>query len=240
MVAFALGDYVITKDIQEVLTSENYFEVENTPGTRATNDSLGDVLSIQAGIADRIAQTIRVRVTPDIDAVRDYVNEHYSYTGAGAGAGFSLNRLQVGVKESSSYFTMAGVFTGAVEEDSTYEDFRSLIWAVICDVLSGYGVPTGTLTALLEDKTSDPVEVDAANECRITLSGNNLFDGVETYGAAGEFATAPNTSLTPGSGDATAYGEARFRIVQNIPLSGANYFYMNADRAEKLVEVTVG
>ena len=135
---------------------------------------------------------------------------------------------------------MAGIFTSEVESDPDYEDFKSFIWAVICDVLSYYGAPTSTLSALLEKKTSDPIEVDSANECRITLTGSNLFDGVETYGVAGEFATAPNTSLTPGSGNATAYGEARFRIVQNIPLSGANYFYMDADRIEKNVRVTVG
>ena len=245
VIVFSMGDYVMPREVQALLLGDRFYTVEDVVepeqnSVASIDSTLGDVLSIEAGIADSIAQSIRVHVTPDIDAVRDYVNEHYSYTGTGGGVGFSLYSLQAGVRESSSYFTMAGVFTDHVENDTDYEDFKSFIWAVICDALSYYGVPTSTLSALLEYRTSDPVDTDSPNNCSITLSGSKLYDDVETYGVAGEFATAPNTSLTPGSGYATAYGNATFRIVQNIPFSGPTSFYMDANEVTESVRVTVG
>lgn len=250
IISFAIGDYVVPENVSAILLGDNAYNTNAAAFNASALDNRGVVygVSIEAQITDYIAQSIGAHVTPNMDIVSAYVNEHFAYTDQGGGAWFSLDSLQVGVRESSNMFNLVGIYTNDIESDDTYDDFRSLIWAVVFDMLVLFeamdpdvdlNIPLNTL-AWFTSQTSNPVDQAYADNYSITLTGSELFDGIGELGVACAFATSGNTMGASGGGTATAYGNASFLVVQNIPLSGAISFYIDAYEATCPVYVMVG
>lgn len=244
-IVFAIGDYTISSSVASVLQGNHPIsfnspsESEQT-GTNTQDSGLGAVLRINASISDEIAQSIRVKVTPRDDVVSDYVDEHFSYTGSGVGASYCISTFEVGVRTTSSYFAFDGIYLDGLDLVDP-NDYSNLIWAVIADVLSYYNVVlAGSLQSFLESMSADPVYNDFPDNCSIRLAGASLYDNIETIGLGCEFATRPNTSLTPGIGVATAYGNATYMVTQNIPLSGGVTYYLDANEVIHALPVQVG
>lgn len=245
IITFAIGDYVMPENVKRALMGDNVYSIatEKTDNAVVNNRDIDNALSVEGTITRGSAQAIAVHATPNTNTVRAYVNAHFSYTGQGAGASFSLDSLQAGVRHNSSLFNLVGIYEGGVDLNGEHNGFRNVVWAVIYDVLSYFDVPTETLSELIDwfaNQNTDPVDNRYANNYSVTLSGNRLFDGIEEVGLACEFATGGNISGDTGIDTATTYGNASFDVVQNIPLSGPMFFYLDAVEETDVVYVTVG
>mgnify|MGYP004458458829 CR=1 FL=1 len=245
VVVFSMGDFIVSSEMQALLMGDNYFTTGNTSeglnNATEANRSMGNVLRISTKISDEVAQSIRVRITPNMSAIDSYIKEHYGYTSSGGGVNYSLQSITVGVRENSNLFNIAGIYTSAVKKNTaTYGAFKSVVWAVVCDALASFSLPLNTLAAMFKDRTTKPIDINAADECCITLSGKDLYNNIGTYGVAADFGTSPCTSLTSGSSYATGYGNVRFKISQNTPLSGMTTFYIDTGEVTKIVGVKVG
>ena len=242
VVVFKIGDYIISPSAEAVLT-EGAVAVEPTSAAEPNQARVSSsVLNVDAKIVNSISQAIGVRVTVDQTALIDYLDEHYSYGGYGGGYNYSLYEMSVGVKHTSDYFTLNGLYTNSAlaNPDLDFDDDNDamLFWAVLCDALSYYGVQTIIITQLFSSLKGSYSEItDKANNLCVTLRGSDLYDGIESIGLACTVAVSPNSSLTPGSDNATGYGLATYRVTQHIPLAGPAIVY--ADIPEQTDDVVV-
>ena len=249
VIIFSIGDYYLSKSIAESIIGEDFSRISES-NIQQQND-ISNALEVEAKIRDDISQSIAVCVTFDENTINDYLLEHFSYGGTGGGyGGYSLYSVKVGVKENSSFFGLNDVediSLGESEEHENphiYDNFINFIWAVVHDTLTLFGKTTSaTLDALLgmwEDDPYGPEEGGNSNNKYVTLPSNLIYDDIMDIGFACTFSTYPNTSLTPGQGTATGYGNATFRVMQGGPLGGSAVFYVDAEQAEDDVIVTVG
>lgn len=242
---FSIGDYIITNEAESILMGNEVYILKDTNSGESLNGvssgnsrSMGEALIIRAGIADTIEQSIRVYVQPDQDVIDDYLFEHYpNLLETATRATYSVHEMQVGVRESSSLFSMNGLYTTEVDSNPDYSDFASMVWAIVCDVLSYYNVLTSTLSAVLENMSSEPVILDRANLCSITISGNRVYEDIIESGFGCTFATSPNTSGTSGVGTATAFGNATYRVSVSDIMSAPTIVYVDSDEVTKSVSV---
>lgn len=72
------------------------------------------------------------------------------------------------------------------------------------------------------------------------LRGSGIYDQIWDCGLACTFATGPTASMSTGMALVTGYGNATFHVVQNVPLSGAVSFYLDATEVTGSVTVRVG
>ena len=247
VIIFGMGDYVVSPTLSSLIAGDEATNI-SAPINIQTQQEISNALDVSAQVLSDTERSVSVHVNLNTSQIQGYIFEHFSYTGAGGGVTYSLSEIQVGAREWSEILNLDGphfpVGSDLIETDVNPTDFKNIIWAIVCDALCRYDIPTSTMTSLislLSERKSNPYEViQYADNNWITLSGSGIYSQIWDCGLACTFATGPTSSMTPGVATVTGYGNATFRIVQNIPLSGAISFYLDAAEATDNVAVRVG
>ena len=246
VIIFSMGDYVVSPALTSIIAGNDVTNI-SVPIHTQTQQEISNALGVSVRVLGSEERSVSVRTYLNTNQSQHYIYEHFSYTGSGGGVSYSLSEIQVGARESSTILNLEGPHfpTGSdvSKTDVDPNDFLNIVWAVICDAISRY-LPASTLTALISElsgRSSAPNEVGQyANNNWITLRGSGIYDQIWDCGLACTFATGPTASMSTGMALVTGYGNATFRVVQNVPLSGAVSFYLDATEVTGSVTVRVG
>lgn len=178
------------------------------------------------------------------NTVLNFVQDTFS-SGTSPNNMLSLYSLTIGVRRTSGYYNQLGFedpgeWPGENPDifDGTNSNNYSIVAAAILFALQSIpdiypAIPAGASLLFEVFRRSDDQSVysDYPNNCYATLDSDWFYDGVTTYGIPVIVATSGNTSGTPGTGVASAYGSIRYHVSYNVPFSGPVSFFLDSQEA---------
>lgn len=196
-------------------------------------------MAVKGAIGDPISKSVRVVARPNVDEVRDYLDEYYGKPGINYSLWLGLKTLEITATETSSYFDFNGIYKNHVDgedDEKDYSDFQDTVWAVVADCLNaipGFSIPSSVFN-ILEKMVPKPKLTTEPNIVSMILRGNSLYEGIEHYGAGFEIAVTGNASGTPGSGVVNCYGKATYVVSVYLAPDGSYTYYLDDEDTDQV------